>query len=306
MLSVMGTSIITIPLVTTLEIVSVGKAFSKGKIIDATQEMLALGISNLFVSFCSPLPVAGSFTRSALNNSSGVRTTMSCAVTAVMLMLSLALLTNALYYIPKATLASVVISAMLFMVDYEEIGNIWRTKKLDLIPFLATALACLFYELDYGILVGIAINCCILLYLISSPGLSAEEIELSELRILLVNINQSLVFSSAEHLRDWILKQLDQRENVELVVIDGHNIHFADTTVAKNFISIEEDLRTRQIRLLLWRFESNVAFTLLRIRKQLFINSELLAGCAACSIVQGCAGFTISLTLTNLQPLAEG
>uniref|UniRef100_A0A182VPV2 STAS domain-containing protein n=1 Tax=Anopheles minimus TaxID=112268 RepID=A0A182VPV2_9DIPT len=271
MIGVMRTSIITIPLVTTLEIVSVGKAFSKGKIIDATQEMIALGVSNLLVSFCSPLPVAGSFTRSALNNSSGVRTTMSCAVTAVMLILSLALLTNAIYYIPKTTLASVVISAMLFMVDYEEIGNIWRTKKLDLIPFLATTLACLFYELDYGILVGIGINCCLLLYLMSTPGLSGEEIQLVGLRILLVKIDQSLAFSSAECLRDWIMKRIGQRDDIDLVVIDGHNVHFADTTVAKNFVNIEEDLRTQHIQLLLWRFQSNVALTLLRMRKELFI-----------------------------------
>ncbi|EAA10597.5 AGAP004633-PA [Anopheles gambiae str. PEST] len=271
MLSVMRTSIITIPLVTTLEIVSVGKAFSKGKIIDATQEMIALGMSNLVVSFCSPLPAAGSFTRSALNNSSGVRTTMSCAVTAVVLTISLALFTDALYYIPKATLASVVISAMLFMPDYEEIGNIWRSKKMDLIPFLATALACLFYELDYGILVGIGLNCCILLYLMSTPGLSGEEIQLSGLTVLLVKVDQSLAFSSAECLRDWILKRIDQRDHIDVVVIDGQNIHFADTTVAKNFVSIEEDLRIRQIRLMLWRFDAKVAFVFLRMRKELFI-----------------------------------
>uniref|UniRef100_A0A182PSR8 STAS domain-containing protein n=1 Tax=Anopheles epiroticus TaxID=199890 RepID=A0A182PSR8_9DIPT len=271
MIGVMRASIVTIPLVTTLEIVSVGKAFSKGKIIDATQEMIALGMSNLVVSFCSPLPVAGSFTRSALNNSSGVRTTMSCAVTAIVLIISLTLFTDALYYIPKATLASVVISAMLFMPDYEEIGNIWRTKKLDMVPFLATAFACLFYELDYGILVGIAINCCILLYLVSCPGLSAEEVQLAGLRILLVKVDKSLAFSSAECMRDYILKSIEQRDYIDLVVIDGQHIHFADTTVAKNFVSIEEDLRTQRIRLMLWRFEATVALALLRMRKELFI-----------------------------------
>ncbi|XP_053669624.1 sodium-independent sulfate anion transporter-like [Anopheles nili] len=279
MIGVMRLSIITIPLVTTLEIVSVAKAFSQGKVIDATQEMIALGMSNLLVSFCSPLPVAGSFTRSALNHNSGVRTTMSCAITAIVLMLALEFLTGALYYIPKATLGAVVVSAMLFMIDYEEIGNIWRTKKLDMIPFLATALACLFYELDYGILVGIGINGCFLLYLMSSPRLSAEEFQLSELRVLLVCIDQSLVFSSAEALRNWVLKQIDQRNHIDLVVINGENVHFADTTVAKNFVSIEQDLAVRHIRLMLWRFEANVAFSLLRLRKELFITmlrAELL------------------------------
>ncbi|KFB46319.1 AGAP004633-PA-like protein [Anopheles sinensis] len=271
MLAVMRTSIITIPLVTTLEIVSVGKAFSKGKSIDATQEMFALGMSNLLVSFCSPLPVAGSFTRSALNHSSGVRTTLSCAITAVMLMISLALLTDVLYYIPKATLAAIVISAMAYMIDWEEIWNIWRTKKLDMIPFLATALACLFYELDYGILVGIGINCCFLLYLMSTPRLTVELMEIANLRVLLVNIDQSLAFSAVDRLRGWILKQIERHDDVELVVIDGSNVHFIDMTVAKSFAEMEHDLQMRQVRLLLWRFEPEIACTLLRLREELFL-----------------------------------
>uniref|UniRef100_A0A8W7JW36 STAS domain-containing protein n=1 Tax=Anopheles albimanus TaxID=7167 RepID=A0A8W7JW36_ANOAL len=271
MIGVMRTTIITIPLVTTLEIVSVGKAFSRGKLIDATQEMIALGVSNLLVCFCSPVPVAASFTRSAINSSSGVRTPLGCAITATVLMLSLALLTDALYYIPKATLASVVITAMLFLVDYEEIGNIWRTKKLDMVPFLATALSCLFYELDYGILIGIAVHCGFLLYLVSSPRLTAEVCLASDSCVLLIRIDQSLAFSSAELLRDWILERIAEHgTHFDLVVIDGQNVHFLDMTVAKNIVSIEQDLRTRRISLMLWRFEEGVAFTLLRMQKELF------------------------------------
>ncbi|XP_052869528.1 sodium-independent sulfate anion transporter-like [Anopheles cruzii] len=272
MIGVMRTTIITIPLVTTLEIVSVAKAFSMGRIINATQEMIALGVSNLLVCFCSPLPVAASFTRSAINNSSGVRTSLGCAITAIMLLLSLTFLTEAFYYIPKATLASIVINAMIFLVDYEEIGNIWRTKKIDMIPFLATAASCLFWELDYGILVGIGIHCAFLLYLISSPRLTSELCLVSDMRILLIGMDQSLAFSSAERLRDWILRQIENYETkIDLVVIDGQNVNFIDMSVAKNVVSIEQDLRARKIQLLLWRFETDTAFTLLRMRKELFL-----------------------------------
>lgn len=47
---------------------------AKGKFLDATQEMIALGVCNIFGSFVRSMPVTGSFTRTAVNHASGVRT----------------------------------------------------------------------------------------------------------------------------------------------------------------------------------------------------------------------------------------
>lgn len=49
---------------------------AKGKTIDATQEMIALGLSNILGSLFQSFPNTGSFTRTAVNNASGVRTPM--------------------------------------------------------------------------------------------------------------------------------------------------------------------------------------------------------------------------------------
>ena len=74
MIKELGSSILAIPLIAILESVAIAKAFSKGKTVDATQEMIALGLCNILGSFVSSMPTTGSFTRSAVNNSSGVRT----------------------------------------------------------------------------------------------------------------------------------------------------------------------------------------------------------------------------------------
>lgn len=73
MVKALGLSLVTIPLVSILESVAIAKAFSKGKIIDATQEMIALGLCNIVGSFAMSIPITGSFTRTAINNASGVR-----------------------------------------------------------------------------------------------------------------------------------------------------------------------------------------------------------------------------------------
>lgn len=79
------------------------------------------------------MPTTGSFTRTAVNNTSGVRTTLGGLITGSMVLLALGLLTQTFYYIPKAVLAAVIISAMIFMIEFEVAVTIWRTKREQLL-----------------------------------------------------------------------------------------------------------------------------------------------------------------------------
>lgn len=97
--------------------------------MDATQEMLALGISNIMGSFVKSMPVTGSFTRTAVNNASGVQTQFGGIITGLLVLMSLGLLTQVFYFIPKATLASVVISSMIYLLEFEAVLTIWKTKS---------------------------------------------------------------------------------------------------------------------------------------------------------------------------------
>lgn len=97
--------------------------------MDATQEMLALGLCNLLGSFFHSMPTTGSFTRTAVNNASGVRTTLGGIFTGTLVLLSLSFLTHSFRFIPKTTLAGVIICAMIFMVDKEDINEIWRSRS---------------------------------------------------------------------------------------------------------------------------------------------------------------------------------
>lgn len=107
---------------------------AKGKKLDATQEMFALGICNTIGAFVSSMPVTGSFTRSAVNNASGVRTTLAGIFTSGLLLLSIAFLTPSFYFVPKATLAAIIICAMIYLFDWGAFSVIWRTKSICVIP----------------------------------------------------------------------------------------------------------------------------------------------------------------------------
>lgn len=102
---------------------------AKGKIVNASQEMIALGMCNILGSFFSSMPVTGSFTRTAVNNASGVKTQLGGAVTGCMVLMALAFLTQTFYFIPKATLASIIIAAMVSLVELDKVRDTWKSKS---------------------------------------------------------------------------------------------------------------------------------------------------------------------------------
>lgn len=68
-----GTGPLTIAVIAVLQNVAISKAFSR-QVVDGSQEMLALGISNVLGGFLQAMPVSGSFSRSAVSQASGVKT----------------------------------------------------------------------------------------------------------------------------------------------------------------------------------------------------------------------------------------
>lgn len=81
-------------------------------------------------SFAQGICGNGGIARGAVLNSSGVRTQLSNLYTGVIVIVALLYLTPAFYYIPKATLAAVIMAAVIFMVQYRVIKPMWRSKSM--------------------------------------------------------------------------------------------------------------------------------------------------------------------------------
>jgi len=103
MCSELGTSIILVPIIAVLGNVAIAKAFMNEGKVDASQELLTLGICNVLGSCASSMPVTGSFSRSAVNHASGVKTPMGGLYTGILILLALSLLTPYFYFIPKGS-----------------------------------------------------------------------------------------------------------------------------------------------------------------------------------------------------------
>ena len=91
--------------------------------------MIALGVCNLFGSFVQSMPTTGSFSRTAVNSASGVRTPLGGIYTGGLVILCLAFLMPHTAFIPKATLAAVILTAVIFSVELHVLRPMWASKS---------------------------------------------------------------------------------------------------------------------------------------------------------------------------------
>uniref|UniRef100_A0A672HE08 STAS domain-containing protein n=1 Tax=Salarias fasciatus TaxID=181472 RepID=A0A672HE08_SALFA len=171
-----GGGLAVIPFMGLLESIAIAKAFASQNDyrINANQELLAIGVTNIMGSFVSAYPVTGSFGRTAVNSQTGVCSQAGGIITSVIVLLSLAFLMPAFFYIPKASLAAVIICAVAPMVDFRVVVKMWRIHKLDLLPFFVTFLMS-FWQVQYGIMGGVAMSGVLLLYNMARPRIKVKD-----------------------------------------------------------------------------------------------------------------------------------
>lgn len=248
MCSELGSSIVLVPIIAVLGNVAIAKAFASGDSVDATQELLTLGLCNLLGSLASSFPVTGSFSRSAVNHASGVKTPMGGVYTGILIILALSLLTPYFYFIPKASLAAVIICAVIFMIEYEVVKPMWKSSRKDLIPAFVTFLLCLIIGVEYGILVGVGINIVFLLYPSARPVVHIEKsMTRSGAEYLLVTPANSLYFPAVDFIRASVGRAGVKMGSSQMpVIVDCRYVLGADFTAAKGIAALIDDFNKRK------------------------------------------------------------
>ncbi|KAH8263339.1 hypothetical protein KR044_007579 [Drosophila immigrans] len=257
MVQSLGYGLIIVPLIALLENVSVCKAFAKGKQIDITQEIIATGVANIANSlFCGYRSNSG-LARSAINNASGCRTSMSNFYIGLVVVLALSFLTEYFCFIPRAVLAAILISAVIFQVQYQIILPMWRSKRSDLVPGILAFITCLVLPLEIGILVAIAANQLFILYHSARPKVTLEQLETEQgIRFVKITPDRCLIFPSVEFVRNMVLKS--GSKSTLPVVIDCTYIYAADFTAAKVISSMVDDFRRRQQKIIFFNLKPSV------------------------------------------------
>ena len=190
-------ALVIIPFMAFLESISIARTFGKvfGYRPDEFWESFAIGISNIIGSYFGSFPVTGSFSRTALNASTGVKTTFGGIITSLVVIIALSFLLPVFHFIPKAALGAIIVCAAagmfepivishgkrLFNICSSQFCRFAGIRRLSddggpssevgldgCIACFATFVLC-FYGLAVGIIAGLGISIGSILYRVSHP-----------------------------------------------------------------------------------------------------------------------------------------
>ena len=126
-------------------------AMFKNYNIDGNKEMVAFGVMNIIGSCTSCYLTSGPFSRSAVNYNAGCKTAASNIVMSMAVMITLLFLTPLFYYTPLVVLSSIIISAMLGLIDYDAVIHLWKSDKFDFVVCMSAYLGVVFGSVEIGL-----------------------------------------------------------------------------------------------------------------------------------------------------------
>ncbi len=245
-----------------MEAISIAKgiAIKTGQKIDPNQELIGQGIANIVGSFGQSYPVSGSFSRSAVNFQTGGKTGISCAITSIIIVITLLFFTPLLYYLPKAVLSAVIMMAVLGLINPKAIIDAWKAKWYDGAITLTTFIVTLVFapHLEIGIVTGISLSLIVYLYQSMRPRIvslsMAEDFSLRSARrynlqecgyIAALRFDGSLFFASSTYLDDCIEKVIANKPELKHILIVCNGINNMDYTGAEALKLLIEKVRTK-------------------------------------------------------------
>ncbi len=150
-----------------IEHIAIAKSFGRvnNYIINPSQELVAIGVTNIFGPFLGAYPATGSFSRTAIKSKAGVRTPLAGVITAVVVLLAIYALTAVFYWIPNAALSAVIIHAVGDLITAPNtVYQFWRVSPLEVLIFFVGVFVTVFSTIENGIYCTISISFALLLF----------------------------------------------------------------------------------------------------------------------------------------------
>ncbi|KAG7392344.1 hypothetical protein PHYPSEUDO_000752 [Phytophthora pseudosyringae] len=248
-------------------------AIKEGYRIRPNQELIALGFSNLVGAFFQGMPSTGGLSRTAVNMQNA-RTQLASVITVLVVVLVLYTATSALAYLPKASLASIIIVAGYSLIELKEAKWLYRVKRDEFYVWLASfVLSCLLGVLP-GLLSSIFCSLVAVIYKTRRPTVSmlgeVTDEETGEKRIVdldlypdtaqplsdvvAIRVEGALYFANCEYIERVVEREVRKRHEtqdvvVRGVVIDAGSIMDWDTTTIQMMKHLKAELRGQGIML---------------------------------------------------------
>lgn len=254
-------------------------AARNGYEIDANRELVGLGTANLAAGISRGMVVNGSLSKTAVNGSAGAQTQLAGIGVAVLTIVTLLFLTGLFEDLPEATLAAVVIAAVIELVDVaalrefrgvasRALGKLYGPlARPDFIAALAALFGVLLFDTLPGLVIGVVVSIVLLMYRASQPNVarlgrvdsrrgrwvdvSRDPDAVTPPTVVVLRPESGMFFANAEVIRRHVVDAVT--DTTTGVVLDGESMPFVDLTAARELQKLSVDLSRRGVTLALAR-----------------------------------------------------
>lgn len=187
-------SALAIAILGIVEALSIAKSIASksGEKIDGNQEFIAQGLANITASLTSGIPGSGSFTRSAVNYSSGAKTRFAVVFSGLFILIVLIAAASMARFIPIASLAGILMVIAYSMIDKHALKIAFKATMGDRVVLMATMLATLFLELEQAVYIGVILSILLFVKKVSHPQIFPVVPSKNERRLIPLDKSQSV------------------------------------------------------------------------------------------------------------------
>jgi sulfate permease, SulP family len=242
LVSTLSSGVLAVGAIGLVESMAIGKSIAAQtrQRLDSNQEFVGQGMANLLTGLFSGYPVAGSFSRSAVNFRAGARSPIGAVFSAVFVLLAMQFMGPFAAYLPMSALAGVLIVTAYRMIDQEEIMRILRGGRGDAVIMVVTFLGTMLLHLETAVLLGIALSFARYIMRTSTPQTNAvvpdesfkhftydpTSPECPQLGI--IEIRGDLYFGAVNYVEDFILDHAVQNPEQIYLLLRMHNVNNMD------------------------------------------------------------------------------
>ena len=234
--------------------------------IDVDQELIAQGFACGAAGLVGGFATDGSLSKTSVADVAGQSSQVASLVNAVLILLTMLFLAGLFESLPAATLAAVVIDAMIGLITFVEWRRYYAVNRADWLFFMGAGLGILAFGIIQGILIGVILSLLLLIW-------HASQTSIRELRydpasgafhaasrhkglaalpgVVILRVDGPLFFADADRFRDRVRALLHARPDTRRLVIDADAIHLTDTDGADTIADAAATLKERGITLAL-------------------------------------------------------
>jgi len=269
-----------IALVGFIESISIAQslAMRKRQLISPDLELLGQGAANVTSALSGGMPVAASFSRSAVARQSNMATPLVGIFAAALMLAAVLGLAPALRHLPQAVLAASILVAVIGLVDVPTLKHTWRYSKSEGSAQLATFFGVLLQGVEAGIMLGVALSLLLFLWRTSRPHMAVvgqvpgsqhfrnvrryETVQSAS--VLSLRVDESLYFPNARYLEARIGELIAVSPNVRHLVLMCSGVNQIDASALDALEAIAEQLQSAEVQLHLSEVKGPVMDRLLR------------------------------------------